>query len=146
MQTTEVIPVEHCKMVSLPRIGDYRGDLSFIEGNNHIPFPIERVYYLYDVPHSQYRGAHAHKRLQQLIVAVAGSFNVSLDDGYNTHTLTLNNPARGLLVHNLVWRELFNFSMHAVCLVLASRRYEESDYYRDYDEFLKAVRLENKQK
>jgi len=128
-----------CQLVSLPKITDRRGNLSFIEGGEHIPFDIRRVYYLYDVPSDSERGGHAHQELKQLIIAMSGSFNVVLDDGVNKSIVTLNRPDVGLLIENRVWRELNEFSSGAVCFVLASEVYDESDYYRDYDEFLKVV-------
>jgi hypothetical protein len=110
-----------------------------VEGGNHIPFEIERVYYLYDVPGGSVRGGHAHKQLQQLIVSVMGAFDVILDDGYKKKTVRLDRAYFGLYVPNMIWRELENFSSGGICLVLASLPYDESDYYRNYDEFLKAV-------
>jgi hypothetical protein len=127
-----------CRIVDLPRIADPRGNLTFIEGERHVPFPIARVYYLYDVPGGASRGGHAHKGLQQLIIAAAGSFDVLVDDGEHQERFFLNRSYHGLLVPRLVWRELDNFSSGGVCLVLASQHYEEDDYFRDYDAF-KAV-------
>lgn len=126
-----------CRIVDLPRITDPRGNLTFIEGAGQVPFPIARVYYLYDVPGGESRGGHAHRDLQQLVVAAAGSFDVIVDDGTETARYHLNRSYYGLLIPRLTWRELGNFSTGSVCLVLASQRYEEDDYYRDYDEFLR---------
>lgn len=127
-----------CRIVDLPRVADPRGNLTFIEGSTHVPFDIERVYYLYDVPGGESRGGHAHRGLEQLIVAAAGSFDVIVDDGTEVARFQLNRSYYGLLVPRLTWRELGNFSTGSVCLVLASRKYEEEDYFRDYDEFLAA--------
>lgn len=131
--------IHDCTVVSLPKIADPRGNLTFIEGNRHVPFSIERVYYLYDVPGGADRGGHAHKELQQLLVAMSGSFDVVLDDGSERKKVHLNRSYNGLLIRSMIWRELENFSSGAVCLVLASRRYEEDDYYRDYDTFQRAT-------
>jgi dTDP-4-dehydrorhamnose 3,5-epimerase-like enzyme len=129
-----------CKIIDLPKITDPRGNLTFIEGNRHVPFQIQRVYYLYDTPGGAERGGHAHKGLHQLIVAMSGSYDVVLDDGKQKKRFHLNRSYYGLYVCPMVWRELDNFSSGAVCLVLASNLYDESDYYRDYQEFLKALR------
>lgn len=130
--------ISKCRIVELPKIADPRGNLTFIEGNRHVPFDIERVYYLYDVPGGSARGGHAHKGLQQLIVAMSGSFDVLLDDGENKKTFHLNRSYYGLYVCPMIWRELDNFSSGSVCMVLASNKYDESDYYRDYTEFMQA--------
>ena len=127
-----------CRIVDLPRVTDPRGNLTFIEGDGQVPFDIARVYYLYDVPGGESRGGHAHRDLQQLIVAAAGSFDVIVDDGTETARFHLNRSYYGLFVPRLTWRELGNFSSGSVCLVLASQRYDEDDYFRDYDEFLAA--------
>lgn len=131
--------VNDCKIIELPKIYDPRGNLTFIEGGQHIPFDIKRVYYLYDVPGGAERGGHAHKELQQLIIAISGSFDVLLKDGKAEKRFHLNRSYYGLLVNSMIWRELDNFSSGAVCMVLASNLYDESDYYRNYDEFLNAV-------
>lgn len=128
--------LESCKIIDLPKITDPRGNLTFIEGQKHVPFDVSRVYYLYDVPGGAERGGHAHKELQQLIIAMSGSFDVVLDDGRNKARFHLNRSYFGLYVCPMIWRELDNFSSGAVCLVLASNRYSESDYYRDYVDFL----------
>jgi len=116
-----------------------RGGLVFIEGKNDIPFDIQRIYYIVDVPGGEKRGAHAHKALQQCIVAVNGSFEVEFDDGNVTERFFLNKPTEGILVEPFVWRDLFNFSSGAVCLVLASMPYDESDYIRDKKNFMHEV-------
>lgn len=130
--------VRDCRVVDLPRIHDPRGNLTFVEGNNHIPFDIQRVYYLYDVPGGAERGGHAHKQLQQLIIAMSGSFDLHLDDGGERRTFHLNRSHYGIYVPRMIWREIDNFSSGAVCLVLASERYDEDDYYRSYQDFLNA--------
>lgn len=132
--------LSNCYVLDLPKITDPRGNLTFIEGSRHAPFEIERVYYLYDVPGGSQRGGHAHRALSQLIIAVSGSFDVVLNDGHNAKTFHLSHPAKGLFICPMIWRELENFSSGSVSLVLASNLYDETDYYRDYAEFLKAVR------
>ena len=131
--------ISKCRIVDLPKITDPRGNLTFIEGNRHVPFDIRRVYYLYDVPGGAERGGHAHKDLHQLIIAMSGSFDVVLDDGKNKQRIHLNRSYNGLYVCPMIWRELDNFSSGSVCMVLASNHYDESDYYRDYNEFITAV-------
>jgi hypothetical protein len=123
----------------LPKIAEPRGNLTFIEGGRHVPFDIKRVYYLYDVPGGAERGGHAHKALQQLIIAMSGSFDIVLDDGRQKKRIHLNRSYHGLYVCPMIWREMDNFSSGAVCLVLASNLYEESDYYRNYNDFIKAL-------
>ena len=129
--------IDNCKILKLKKISDSRGNLTFIESGIDINFEIKRVYYIYDIPSGQYRGAHAHKNLEQLMIAVSGSFDVIVDDGGNKKTFTLNNPAFGLYIPKMIWREMNNFSTGSVCLVLASDHYDENDYIRDYKEFLK---------
>jgi len=128
--------VEDCKIIDLPKITDPRGNLSFIEGGQHIPFEIKRVYYLYDVPGGSDRGAHAHKNLHQFVVAMSGSFDIVLDDGKEKRKFQLNRSYNGLYICPMMWRDLDNFSSGAVCMVLASEHYEEADYIRDYQQFL----------
>lgn len=127
-----------CTVVDLPKIADPRGNLTFVEGGHHVPFDIQRVYYLYDVPGGAARGGHAHKGLQQLIIAMSGSFDVVLDDGREKKRFHLNRSYNGLYICPMIWRELDNFSSGSVCMVLASNRYDEADYYRDYSEYLNA--------
>jgi len=129
-------------MVELPKISDPRGNLTFIEGGNHVPFNIKRVYYLYDVPGGAERGGHAHKELSQLIIAMSGSFDVLIDDGKEKQRFHLNRSYQGLYICPMIWRELDNFSSGSVCMVLASNYYDESDYYRDYKTFLAAAKSE----
>lgn len=129
-----------CRVVEFPRINDARGNLSFIESRKHLPFAIERVYYLYDVPGGETRGGHGHRKLEQMFIAMSGSFDLVLDDGFERKTFSLNRSYRGVYVSSMIWRELENFSSGSVCLVLASHRYEESDYIRDYNEFLTEAR------
>ena len=123
-------------LISIPKIEDNRGNLSVIE-NDVIPFEIKRVYYLYDVPAGAERGGHAHKSLKQFLVALSGSFDVVLNDGQNEQIVSMNKPYEGLLINQGIWRELNNFSSGSVCMVIASAVYEEQDYIREFDEFLK---------
>jgi hypothetical protein len=133
--------VSRCRIVDLPKISDPRGNLTFIEGGHHIPFDIQRVYYLYDVPGGAERGGHAHKDLHQLIIAMSGSFDVIIDDGRESKRIHLNRSYYGLYVCPMIWRELDNFSSGSVSVVLASNRYDEADYYREYDDYLAAQGL-----
>jgi hypothetical protein len=127
--------LEKCKLIDLPVIHDTRGNLTFVEENRNIPFPIKRAYYLYDVPGGASRGGHAHKALHQFVIAMAGSFDVVLTDGKETRRFQLNRSFYGLYICPMVWREMDNFSSGSVCLVLASEFFDEADYYRDFDEF-----------
>jgi len=130
--------INDCTIVKLPVIASkHRGSITPIYNNVHIPFDIQRVYYLYDVPAGSKRGGHAHKELQQLIVAASGSFNVVMNDGQDEKIFNLNRPSYGLYVPPMMWRELINFSGGGICLVLASLTYDEADYYRDYNDFVK---------
>lgn len=128
--------VYDCSMIEMDKHQHEKGNITVVENCDTIPFGVERVYYLYDVPGGESRGGHSHKELSQLIVAASGSFNVVLDDGSVKRTFTLNRPYQGLLIVPGIWRVLDDFSSGAVCLVLASHKYEESDYIRDYDDFL----------
>jgi WxcM-like, C-terminal. len=132
--------IKQCHIIQLPKITDARGNLTFVEGNRHIPFDIKRVYYLYDVPGGSERAGHAHQQLQQLFIAMSGSFDLHLDDGCTKQTYHMNRSYYGLYVGPMIWRDLDNFSSGAVCMVLASHYYDESDYYRDYQDFIKAVK------
>ncbi len=131
--------IETCHLISFPKIADPRGNLTFIEGSRHIPFEIKRVYYLYDVPGGAERAGHAHKDLQQVIIAMSGSFDILLDDGFVKTKFHLNRSYYGLYVGTMIWREIDNFSSGSVCMVLASILYDETDYYRDYSDFIKKV-------
>jgi hypothetical protein len=129
--------VADCTIHELPKITDVRGNLTFIESNRHIPFPINRVFYLYDVPTAEGRGAHAHREHHQFLVPLSGSFDVALDDGVRKQTVHLNRPWKGLHVPPMIWAAELNFDPGSVCLVLSSHAYAESDYIRDYQEFLR---------
>ncbi len=129
-----------CRIIDLPQITDPRGNLTFIEGTRHVPFEIKRVYYLYDVPGGATRAGHGHKTLAQLMIAMSGSFDVELDDGRAKKKYHLNRSHYGLYVSPMIWREIDNFSSGSVCMVLASELFQESDYYREYSEFLQAAK------
>jgi hypothetical protein len=135
-------PKGSTRIIDLPQIHDPRGDLTFVEGGNHVPFNIARVYYLYNVPVDSERGGHAHRDLEQVIFALSGSFRIKLDDGENQAEFWLRDPRKGLYLNRMIWREMDAFSQGAVCMVLASHPYDESDYFRDYNEFLAALRGE----
>lgn len=128
--------IHDCSVIPLSKIENRAGNITPIENNKDLPFEIKRIYYLYDVPGGETRGGHAHRKLKQLIVAVSGSFDVHLEDGNNKKLVSLNRPNVGLLVIPGLWRELCNFSSGSICLVLASEFYDESDYIRNYNEFL----------
>jgi dTDP-4-dehydrorhamnose 3,5-epimerase-like enzyme len=134
--------IKDCSLIDLPRVNDPRGNLTFIEGERHIPFQLKRVFYLYDVPGGALRAGHALKKCQQFIIAASGSFDVVLDDGFEKKRYQLNRSYYGLYVPPLVWREIDNFSSNSICVVLASELFDEGDYYREYDDFLAAVKLE----
>lgn len=128
--------VYDCVILPLSKIHNRAGNITIIEGQSNVPFDVKRIYYLYDIPGGEDRGGHAHKELQQLIVAASGSFDVLLDDGENKKVVTLNRPDYGLMVVPGIWRELMEFSSGAICLVLASKKYSEEDYIRSYKEFI----------
>ncbi|HVU07773.1 MAG TPA: FdtA/QdtA family cupin domain-containing protein [Verrucomicrobiae bacterium] len=130
-----------CRIIELPKIADPRGNLTFIEGERHVPFAVKRIFYLYDVPGGAERGGHALKICHQFVIAMSGSFDVILDDGREKKRVHLNRSYYGLHIPPLIWREIDNFSSGAVCLALASESYSEADYFRDYTEFLKAVKV-----
>ena len=131
--------VSQCRLVRLPRLSDGRGSLSFVQPGTMLPFEIRRVYYLYDVPPGQVRGAHGHRKLEQLMVAVAGALEVECDDGHKTRTFRLDAPNVGLYVSPMIWRNLIGFQPGTVCVVLASAPYDEGDYFRNYNDFLAAT-------
>ena len=128
--------VDQCQIIELDKIHNRAGNLTVVQNDSSVPFSVERIYYLYDVPSNAERGGHAHKDLYQLIVAASGSFTICLNDGNSSTSFILNNPNRGLLIVPGIWRELNDFSSGSVCLVLASMKYTASDYIRDYEEFL----------
>jgi dTDP-4-dehydrorhamnose 3,5-epimerase-like enzyme len=132
--------VEDCKLIELPKVTDPRGNLTFIEARRSVPFGIERIYYLYDVPGGAARAGHGHRELRQLMIAMSGSFDVLLDDGRGKRKYHLNRPYVGLYIAPMIWRDLDNFSSGSVCVVLASEYYDESDYFYDYEEFLEAAK------
>jgi len=125
--------------IRLPQVHDPRGDLTFVEGGKHIPFQIARVYYLYNVPVDAERGGHAHRDLEQVVFALSGSFRMRVDDGTAQSEHWLRDPRKGLYISKMIWREMDSFSQGAVCMVLASRRYDEADYFRNYDDFLNSL-------
>ena len=131
--------LQDCQLIDLRKITDPRGNLTPVESFVDVPFQIQRVYYLYDVPGGSHRGGHAHKELQQLIIAISGSFDVLLDDGMNKQKFTLNRPYFGLKICPMTWREIDNFSSASVCMVIASLKFDESDYFRDYGAFRDAA-------
>jgi hypothetical protein len=128
-----------CRIINLPKITDPRGNLTFLEGERHVPFAIRRVFYLYDVPGGADRGGHALKTCHQFLIAMSGSFDVLLDDGCEQRRVHLNRSYFGLYLPPCVWRAMDNFSSGSVCVVLASEPYREEDYYRVYEEYLRAV-------
>lgn len=132
--------IADCRIIELPKIQDPRGNLTFIEGGKHIPFEMRRVFYLYDVPGGSDRAGHALKSCEQFLIAMSGSFDVVLYDGKNNQRFHLNRSYYGLYIPPLIWREIDNFSSGSVCLALASEPYDESGYYREYRDFLAAVR------
>lgn len=136
--------IHDSELIELPRINDHRGNLTFIENSRHIPFDIKRVYYLYDVPGGAARAAHGHKALHQLMIAMSGSFDITLDDGFEKKKYHLNRSYYGLYIPPMIWRDLDNFSSGAVCMVLASDYYDESDYYRNYDDFIRSAKAYTK--
>jgi dTDP-4-dehydrorhamnose 3,5-epimerase-like enzyme len=131
--------LEGCRIIELPKVHDPRGNLTFIEGSRHVPFEIKRVYYLYDVPGGESRAGHAHKTLEQVLIAVSGSFDVTIDDGRQRRKYHLNRSHIGLYIPKLLWREIDNFSSGAVCMAIASAFYDEADYFRRYEDFAAAV-------
>jgi len=137
-QRSGIVSIDSCRIIEFPRIEDRRGNLTFVEGGRHLPFEIKRVYYLYDVPGGAARAGHAHKQLEQVLVAMSGSFDVNVDDGRNRRKVHLARSYYGLYIPPMIWREIDNFSSGSVCLALASIRYDEDDYYREYQAFIAA--------
>jgi dTDP-4-dehydrorhamnose 3,5-epimerase-like enzyme len=133
------VSLEDVRIIDLPKISDPRGNLTFVENSKHIPFDIKRVYYLYDVPGGETRAGHAHKALDALLIAVSGSFEVVLDDGAHRKSFFMNRSYYGLFIPRMIWREIIDFSSGSVCLALVSDFYDESDYYRNYEDFSKVV-------
>lgn len=140
--TTEFMPestpfstVEDCRTLTLPKIVDPRGNLTFVEARRHVPFDIRRAYWIYDVPGGEVRGGHAYRELDELLISLSGSFDVVVDDGRDKRLVSLNRSYYGLVLPRMIWRHLQNFSTNSVCLILASAAYDERDYVRDYDEF-----------
>jgi len=129
--------IDDCKIIQLPKIKDPRGNLTFLENKNQIPFEIKRVFYIYDVPTGENRGSHAHRNLKQFIICLSGSFDVFLDDGKCKKTMHLNRPWQGLFVPSMIWSSEVNFDPGSVCLVLVSELYDSTSYIRDYDLFVK---------
>ena len=132
--------IYNCSILQLPKIHNRAGNITALENNIHLPFDVRRVYYLYDVPAGEERGGHAHRELQQIVVAASGAFDVLLNDGVNKKIVHLDRPFIGLHIVPSIWRELLNFSAGAVCLVLASHTFDEKDYIRDYPNFLEYKR------
>lgn len=133
-------PVDDCRLIDLPKIRDHRGNLTFLEGNRHIPFDIKRVFYVYDIPSGEDRGAHAHHNLHQFIICLSGSLDVHLDDGREQRTVHLNRPWIGLHIPPMIWASEGNFDPNTVYVVLASEVYRAESYIRDYEEFLQLAR------
>ena len=131
--------LSNCRLIDLPRVHDPRGNLTFVEGQRHVPFEIKRVFYLYDVPRGETRAGHALRTCEQFVIALSGSFDVIADDGRARSRFQLNRSNAGLYLPPRIWRELENFSSGSVCLVLASEPYAASGYYRDYDDFRRAA-------
>lgn len=138
-----MITTDDCVLLDLPKIGDPRGNLTFLESGRHIPFDIKRVFYLYDVPGGATRAGHALRSCQQVIIAISGSFDVIVRDGVSERKIHLNRSHQAVHIPARIWRELENFSSGSVCLVLASEPYDEAGYYRDYETFLKARETSN---
>ena len=135
--------IDDCNIINLQKIADPRGNLTFIEGNRHVPFDIKRVFYLYDVPGGADRGGHALKTCQQFLIAMSGSFDVILKDGNKESRIHLNRSYYGLLISPMIWREMDNFSSGSVCLVVASENYDAADYIRDFSDYLKSFHKES---
>lgn len=130
--------ISDCRIIDLRKISDPRGNLTPVESFVDVPFQIQRIYYLYDVPGGSERGGHAHRELEQLIIAISGSFDVTIDDGHSRQKFSLNRPYFGLQICPMIWREIDNFSSASVCMVIASQKFQESDYFRNYKDFKQA--------
>ena len=137
-----LLTVDDCKVIDLPKIPDFRGNLSYVEGARHIPFRVARTYWIYDVPGNAVRGGHAYRELEEFMIALSGNFEVRLDDGVTSRSVRLSRSHYGIYVAPGIWRQLADFSTNSVCLILASRPYSEVDYIREYDHF-SAFRKEN---
>ena len=135
--------IEKACVLTFPKIPDTRGNLTFVESGRHLPFDFKRIFYIYDIPGNSSRAGHAHKTLQQIIIALSGCFDVELDDGIQKKTFHLDSPCQGLFIPPMIWRYLHHFSAGSVCMVLASEYYSEADYYRDYEDFIAAVKIKN---
>jgi len=135
-----MVDVNGCRLISLPRFVDHRGSLSVLEEHRNIPFVIKRIFYLYDVPDGMARADHANIKLQQVLIAISGSFKVTVDDGIQHHCYILNEKHQGLYIPGMIWRVIDEFSEDAVCMVLCSDYYDTEDYYQNYEEFCQAVR------
>lgn len=135
--------LDACKVMPIKRITDERGDIGVVEAGRDIPFVVRRLYYSYNTPNDVVRGGHAHKNLHQFLFAIAGGFDLTLDDGTNRRTFRLDRPDEGIYICPMVWRDLSNFLPNTVCLVMASEYYDENDYIRNYDEFLKSCRVKD---
>ena len=136
----EKLLLKDCRIIEFPKIADPRGNLTFVENSRHIPFDIKRVFYLYDVPGGATRAEHANIKLQQVIIAMAGSFDIVVDDGFERKTFSLNRSYYGLYIPGMIWRGLENFSSGSICMVLVDDFYDAADYFRDYEAFLAAVK------
>jgi hypothetical protein len=135
--------IDDCRTIQLPKVQDDRGNLTFVESLRHVPFPVLRVYWIYEVPAGEYRGGHACRTLDEFVIALSGSFDVEVDDGVDRKIVPLNRPYYGLRVRPAIWRRFKNFSTNAVGLVLASGAYDEDDYFRDYDAYIRYRRQAN---
>ena len=131
--------IEEVKIFEIPTLRDGRGNLSFIENDSFLPFSMKRIFYIHAIPKNAERGGHSHKQLQEFMICVKGSFDIHIDNGSNKKIFSLNSPFSGLFIPSMIWRDMKNFSEGSVCLVIASELYNEEDYYRDYNEFLKAL-------
>ncbi|MCP1997422.1 FdtA/QdtA family cupin domain-containing protein [Flavobacterium sp. HSC-61S13] len=131
--------IDDCNLVDLPKIGDTCGNITVLQNDIDMPFKVQRIYYLYDVPMGSERGGHGHYELEQYIIAASGSFSFVLDDGERKKTVFLNDPSKALYIKPGIWREIVGFSSGSICLVLASRKYDEKDYIRSYDAYLKFI-------